>query len=168
MSSSIPTPDEVAALIERLRRTNIYLPDSHAYRTLMKDRAEAANALESLRPKPEAGETPECDALIAYHTAESEQLSERVPVADDAAWLAHSVQQIREVLKLTRSLETRLRALRGEREGMVMVPIEPTKEMVQAACSGMFHTTATYPYEQAPDYAKAVWKAMLSARERKE
>ena len=67
-------------------------------------------------PTPQS-ETPETDALIAYHTAESEQLSERVPVANDATWLAHSVQQIRELVKLTRSLEARLLARRTEREG---------------------------------------------------
>ena len=49
-----------------------------------------------------------------------------------------------------------------DREGVV-VPREPTQEMISAACTGMFHTTSTHPYNQAKDYAIAVYKAMLAA-----
>ena len=135
------TSESIERLIERLRRTDIYLPDSHAYRTLMKDRAEAADALESLRPKPEAGETPETDAFIISLTIDDGRtINERWAI-------------------FARSLERRCLALRErlkEREGMVLVPREPTSEMLSVSD----HETG---FRYSDDERTKIYKAMLSA-----
>lgn len=64
-----------------------------------------------------------------------------------------------------RSLERRLLALRGERKGMVLVPREPTEEMIDAALSAWIHTPASPNLE---NLLTNMFQAMLSARPRDE
>ena len=99
----IPTPDEVAALIRLLHQRYQHMGDSLA--------RKAAWALESLSPAARmAGETPETDAKKFRIPIHSDQ---GLPTGD-----YHEVVSVEDA----QSLERRLRALREEREGMVMVP----------------------------------------------
>ena len=148
------TPDEVAALspesIERLIERLHEISGRMVLQGISRDDAgqiaEAARTLESLRPKPEAGETPETDAEFKIYPQ---------------GW---STAQ----LNLCRSLELRLRALRGEREGMMLVPREPTEDqlggMMLRYLEIMYPDERNYAVTQEQlDMMRSIYKSALAA-----